>query len=72
MMILVLYVDDLLITSSSSSDISLVKDILHDNFSMKDMGPLHFFIGLDVSVRSHSWIAAGAEPDAHQFMSRFI
>jgi hypothetical protein len=22
--------------------------------------------------RSHSWIAAGAEPDAHQFMSRFV
>jgi hypothetical protein len=21
-----------------------------------------------VSVRSHSWIAAGAEPDAHQFV----
>jgi hypothetical protein len=21
---------------------------------------------------SHSWIAAGAEPDAHQFMSRFV
>jgi hypothetical protein len=25
-----------------------------------------------VSVRSHPWIAAGAEPDAHQFMSRFV
>jgi hypothetical protein len=25
-----------------------------------------------VGDRSHSWIAAGAEPDAHQFMSRFV
>jgi hypothetical protein len=24
-------------------------------------------VGKSVSVRSHSWIAAGAEPDAHQF-----
>jgi hypothetical protein len=24
----------------------------------------------NVGVRSHSWIAAGAEPDAHQFMSQ--
>jgi hypothetical protein len=26
----------------------------------------------NVSIRSHPWIAAGAEPDAHQFMSRFV
>jgi hypothetical protein len=26
----------------------------------------------NVSVGSHSWIAAGAEPDTHQFMSRFV
>jgi hypothetical protein len=25
-----------------------------------------------VSVRSHPWIAARAEPNAHQFMSRFV
>jgi hypothetical protein len=48
-MILVLYVDDLLITSSSTSAISLVKDILHDRFSMTDMGPLHLFISLENS-----------------------
>jgi hypothetical protein len=48
-MILVLYVDDLFITSSSASTIDLVKDILHDRFSMMDMGPLHFFLGLELS-----------------------
>jgi hypothetical protein len=48
-MILVLYVDDLLINGSSASSISLVKDILHDRFSMTDMGPLHFFLGLEIS-----------------------
>jgi hypothetical protein len=26
----------------------------------------------NVGDRSHSWIAAGAEPDAHQFRSRFV
>jgi hypothetical protein len=26
----------------------------------------------NVGDGSHSWIAAGAEPDAHQFMSRFV
>jgi hypothetical protein len=48
-MILVLYVDDLLIIGSSASSIALVKDILHDRFSMTNMGPLHFFLGLEIS-----------------------
>jgi hypothetical protein len=48
-MILVLYVDDLLITCRSASAIALVKYILHDMLSMMDMGPLHFFLGLEIS-----------------------
>jgi hypothetical protein len=48
-MILVLYVDDLLITPISASAISLVKYILHDRFSMTNMGPPHFFLGLEIS-----------------------
>ena len=49
LMILVLYVDDLLITSSSASSIVVVKDILCDRFSTTDMGPLHFLLGLEIS-----------------------
>jgi hypothetical protein len=48
-MILVLYVDDILITGSSASSIPLVKDIFHHMFSMKDIGPLHFFLRLEIS-----------------------
>jgi hypothetical protein len=48
-MILVLYVDVLLIIGSSTSAIYLVKDILHVRFSMTNMGPLHFFLGLETS-----------------------
>jgi hypothetical protein len=48
-LILVLYVDDLLITSSLALTLSVVKDIFHDRFSMTDMGPLHFFLGLEIS-----------------------
>eukprot|EP00253_Pinus_taeda_P006200 PITA_06200 len=49
LLILVLYVDDLLITSSSASAIATVKRALHDRFLMTDMGPLHFFFGLEIS-----------------------
>jgi hypothetical protein len=49
LMILVLYVDDILITNRYTSSIVVVKDILHDRFSMMNMGPLHFFLGLEIS-----------------------
>eukprot|EP00253_Pinus_taeda_P035139 PITA_35139 len=46
---LVLYVDDLLIIGSSASAIATIKRALHDRFLMTDMGPLHFFLGLEIS-----------------------
>jgi hypothetical protein len=49
LLLLVLYVDDLLITGCSNSMIVAVKRILHDRFLMMDMGPLHFFLGLEIS-----------------------
>eukprot|EP00253_Pinus_taeda_P010878 PITA_10878 len=49
LLILVLYVDDLLITSSSTSAIAIINRALHDRFLMTVMGPLHFFLGLDIS-----------------------
>jgi hypothetical protein len=33
----------------SSSAIAMVKYIFHDKFSMTDMGPLHFFLGLAIT-----------------------
>jgi hypothetical protein len=49
LLIIVLYVDDLLITGSSDSVIVAVKNVLHDRFSMTNMGPLHFFLGLEIN-----------------------
>eukprot|EP00253_Pinus_taeda_P035410 PITA_35410 len=49
LLILVLYVDDHLITSISASAIAAVKRALHDRFLMTEMGPLHFFLGLEIS-----------------------
>jgi hypothetical protein len=49
LLLLVLYVDDLLITGCTTSKIAAVKRILHDKFLMMDMGLLHFFLGLDIS-----------------------
>ena len=39
-LIIVLYVDDLLITGSTSTSISFIKTALHDAFEMSDLGLL--------------------------------
>ena len=49
LLLIVLYVDDFLITGSSSSDIAWVKTTLHDRFAMTDMGLLHYFLSLEFS-----------------------
>jgi hypothetical protein len=52
LLLLVLYVDDLLITSCLTSAIATFKRILR--FFMKDMGPLHFFLGHEISQDASS------------------
>jgi histone deacetylase 1/2 len=45
---LLLYVDDIVLTASSAT---LLRRIIHDlcgAFAMKDMGPLHYFLGIQV------------------------
>jgi hypothetical protein len=48
LLILFLYDDDLLITRSLASTVVAVKDILYDMLSMIDMGPLHYFLSLEI------------------------
>ena len=46
-MIIVLYVDDLILTGDEQLIISC-KDDLAREFEMKDMGLLHYFLGLEI------------------------
>lgn len=48
MVVLLIYVDDLLITGSSVSMINELKLLLHQNFKMKDLGVLKYFLGIEV------------------------
>jgi hypothetical protein len=50
LILLVLYVDDLLIIGCSTSMIFAVKRIIHDKIFMTNMGLLHFFFGLKISL----------------------
>jgi hypothetical protein len=70
LLLLVLYVDDLLITSCSTSTIVAVKRILHDRFLMKDMALLHFFLGLEIS-QDASGIKLSQAKYARDLLERF-
>ncbi|KAA3475180.1 Retrovirus-related Pol polyprotein from transposon TNT 1-94 [Gossypium australe] len=47
-LLLMAYVDDIVITGSSSKDIDSVVLQLHDRFTLKDMGQLNYFLGIEV------------------------
>ena len=47
--LILLYVDDLLMTGNLTSAIDSAKSALHDRFSMTDLGLLHYFLGLEAS-----------------------
>ena len=48
LIILVLYVDDLILTGSDPNLINHVKSSLKKKFEMTDLGHLHYFLGLQV------------------------
>ncbi|XP_059294466.1 uncharacterized mitochondrial protein AtMg00810-like [Lycium ferocissimum] len=53
--IVLVYVDDLLLTGSSMKLIQELKSVLHRHFKMKDLGDLKSFLGIEV-LRSKSGI----------------
>ena len=46
--IVVLYVDDILLLSDSKELVKMTKFDLSREFGMKDLGPLHYFLGIEV------------------------
>ncbi|XP_020549864.1 uncharacterized protein LOC110012096 [Sesamum indicum] len=48
-MVLLVYVDDILITGPSLAAIREVKDFFHTLFMIKDIGDAHYFLGLEIA-----------------------
>jgi hypothetical protein len=46
---LLLYVDDMIFTDDDLSEIQELKDFLSQNFEMKDLGHLSYFLGLEIT-----------------------
>ncbi len=61
MILLRLYVDDIIITGDDHSDISDFKKFLQQQFEMKDLGHLGYFLGLEVSSDSTGYYLSQAK-----------
>ena len=48
LILLLVYVDDIIMTSNHASLLSQLVTRLNSKFSMKDLGPLHYFLGVEV------------------------
>lgn len=51
---LLVYVDDIILTTSTDALRSTLISLLHAEFSMKDLGPLHYFLGIAVHRTHHA------------------
>jgi hypothetical protein len=52
MMYMLIYVDDIIVASSSSEAVTTLLKDLKDSFALKDLGDLHYFLCIEVK-RSH-------------------
>jgi hypothetical protein len=55
-MYILIYVDDIIIACSKSSTIDTLLTLLNTDLSIKDLGPLHFFLGIEVINNSAGFL----------------
>jgi hypothetical protein len=49
---LLIYVDDIIVTGNSTAAITQLINSLRQSFAMKDLGPLHYLLGIHVQYQS--------------------
>jgi len=67
--IILVYVDDMMITGSSDAVIHETKEVLHRRFKVKDLGELKFFLGIKI-LRSKQGIMLNQRKYALEIISK--
>ena len=68
-MFVLIYVDDIIVTSSSDRAISALLRDLNKNFAIKDLGDLHYFLGMEVK-KVHNGLLLTQEKYATDILGR--
>ena len=66
---LLLYVDDIILTASSTTLLQQITFRLRDEFAIKDLGALHYFLGIEV-VRRPDGFFLHQQRYAHELLDR--
>jgi hypothetical protein len=66
---LLLYVDDIILTASTPVLLQQLTDRLRAEFALKDLGPLHYFLGIEV-VRRPDGFFLHQKKYAHELLDR--
>jgi histone deacetylase 1/2 len=64
-----IYVDDIIVTSSSDRAISVLLQDLNAHFAIKDLGALHFFLGIEVKRTADGLLLTQAKY-AHDLLAK--
>jgi histone deacetylase 1/2 len=68
-MFVLIYVDDIIVTGSSDHAITALLRDLNVNFAIKDLGDLHFFLGIEVK-RIHNGLLLTQEKYVIELLDR--
>nr|XP_020199766.1 MAPK-interacting and spindle-stabilizing protein-like [Aegilops tauschii subsp. strangulata] len=68
---LLLYVDDIILTASAPDLLQWLTARLRDEFALKDLGPLHYFLGIEVIRRADSFFLH-QQKYAHELLERAV
>jgi histone deacetylase 1/2 len=66
---MLIYVDDIIVASSSHAATGALLKDLHQNFALKDLGDLHYFLGIEVTKVSNGLVLNQAKY-AHDVLAR--
>lgn len=68
--ILLLYVDDIILTGSNDTQVQQVIDSLAEIFELKGMGPLTYFLGLQIQCKQNGDLSVHQSKYTRSFLRR--